>query len=138
MIAANQDLVTADGSFDLGAGNGAPMVIPPDITSAINAAAGGAAAAAVSAVPSASAAAVPTSASAAPETSQSAAPTTNGAGSVVASSALVGLIAVVGNFGALLGGMAFGIAYWYMWMRKRPIVRSWPPTASISGYKPRR
>lgn len=101
MIAANQELVTADGGLDLGAGNGAPMVIPPDITVALNAAAGGAAAAAVSAAPSASAPAAATSASAAPATSQSAAPTTNGAGSVAASSALVGLIAVVATLFAL-------------------------------------
>jgi hypothetical protein len=94
VLAANPDIMNADGSVDLGKSGDAPLVIPADITNAVNAASSSTSSDASSATSSASS----SSASSAP--TQGAAKK-SGAGALSASSALVGVVAVAATFFAL-------------------------------------
>ncbi|KIM80705.1 hypothetical protein PILCRDRAFT_821956, partial [Piloderma croceum F 1598] len=91
---ANPDVMSADGTFNLGNSNGSPYMIPMDISQAANDAASG---------PSSSS--TPSASTSAPSVSGSVSPAgaakTNGAQSLGSSSALVALVAVIGAFLAL-------------------------------------
>lgn len=91
-LAANPDVITAEGKVDLGAANGNPLMIPQDITAALNAAAPASSSTAAGASGSAAA-----SSAAAPSSSAS----KSGARGLSASGAFVGAAALLAAFVAL-------------------------------------